>query len=127
MSSTQSRRATTLSISLPPKLASEVSVRVESGLYTSASELIREALRMLLRSEAGQLSDPLGQNPSRLPDSAVRFASASALMDAGLAMREQKGAPLRTQLQTLSDSQETGPGIRIANDRLSKLKIDEPS
>ncbi len=127
MSSTQSRRATTLSISLPPKLASEVSVRVESGLYTSASELIREALRMLLRSEAGQLRDPLGQDTPRLPDSAVRFASASSLMDAGLAMREQKGEPTKTRLQTLSDVQETGPGIRIANDRLSKLKIDEPS
>ncbi|MCP5023356.1 MAG: ribbon-helix-helix protein, CopG family [bacterium] len=127
MSSTQSRRATTLSISLPPKLASEVSVRVESGLYTSASELIREALRMLLRSEAGQLRDPLGQDTPQLPDSAVRFASASALMDAGLAMRAQKEEPLKTQLQSLGDAQEAGPGIRIASDRLSKLKIDEPS
>ena len=102
-------------------------MRVEGGLYTSASELIREALRMLLRSEAGQLRDPLGQDTPRLPESAVRFASASALMDAGLAMREQKGEPLKTRLQTLSDAQESGPGIRIANDRLRKIKIDEPS
>ncbi len=35
-----------LNVSLPPELEKRVRLRVESGLYSSASEVIREALRM---------------------------------------------------------------------------------
>jgi len=35
-----------INISLPPELESRVRGHVESGLYTSASEVIREALRL---------------------------------------------------------------------------------
>jgi antitoxin ParD1/3/4 len=37
----------TMNISLTPQLEKLVSDRVKSGLYTSASEVIREALRLL--------------------------------------------------------------------------------
>lgn len=35
-----------LNISLPPELEAQVRKRVDSGLYGSASELVREALRL---------------------------------------------------------------------------------
>lgn len=35
-----------LNISLPPELEAQVRKRVESGLYGSASEVVREALRL---------------------------------------------------------------------------------
>ena len=35
-----------LTISLPPELEAQVRKRVESGLYGSASEVVREALRL---------------------------------------------------------------------------------
>ena len=35
-----------INVSLPPELESRVRRHVESGLYTSASEVIREALRL---------------------------------------------------------------------------------
>lgn len=35
-----------LNISLPPELESQVRKRLESGLYGSASEVVREALRL---------------------------------------------------------------------------------
>lgn len=37
----------TMNISLPPELENRVRQRVESGLYGSASEVVREALRLL--------------------------------------------------------------------------------
>jgi antitoxin ParD1/3/4 len=44
-------KATTLSISLPQELARFIREKVEAGTYSSASEVIREALRLLM---AGQ-------------------------------------------------------------------------
>ena len=37
----------TMNVSLPPQLFQAVKERVESGAYTSASEVVREALRLL--------------------------------------------------------------------------------
>lgn len=46
------KRAVTLSVSLTPEMAAEIQRRVRSGMYGSASELVRDALRHLLQSEA---------------------------------------------------------------------------
>lgn len=43
-----------INISLPPELERRVRQRVESGLYGSASEVVREALRLLDRYEASR-------------------------------------------------------------------------
>jgi antitoxin ParD1/3/4 len=43
----------TMNISLTPQLEKLVNDRVESGLYTSASEVIREALRLLDSRDRG--------------------------------------------------------------------------
>ena len=40
-----------MNISLPPNLEKMVKKKVEMGLYASASEVIREALRLLEREE----------------------------------------------------------------------------
>lgn len=45
-----------INISLPPELERRVRQRVESGLYGSASEVVREALRLLDRYEASRQS-----------------------------------------------------------------------
>lgn len=44
-------KATTLSISLPQELARFIREKVETGTYTSASEVIREALRLLMNGQ----------------------------------------------------------------------------
>ncbi len=43
-----------MNISLTPELAHQVEERVASGLYTSASEVVREALRLFLHFEAAR-------------------------------------------------------------------------
>ena len=45
------RRTPTLSISLTPELLAAVNTRIASGLYTTASEVIREALRHFLADD----------------------------------------------------------------------------
>jgi len=131
MSPKKDRRAVTLSISMTPELSLEVSSRVESGLYTSASELLREALRLLIRTESSlrQVPDP---QPSDGAFSVTRFAEASELMDLGLEMQAEKirltnpelsPAGVLARLEELAAAQETGPGLRVAADRLASLKI----
>lgn len=40
-----------MNVSLTPELESWIQAKVESGLYSSASEVVREALRLLAREE----------------------------------------------------------------------------
>lgn len=121
------RRAITLSISLTPELSELVSERVQGGLYTSASELVREALRLLFRTErdAEELR----------PLSAARLEIAAELMETGLAIREQKvrsaepglsDEEVRDRIRALDAEAEAGPGLRISPERLQKLKLREP-
>ena len=130
MSSKNDRRAVTLSISLTPELAAEIGSRVESGLYTSASELLREALRLLIRADRIREAQPQrldGDSPSL-----ARFRDASDLMDFGLELQAEqlrRAAPelsreeALARVQALADSQAAGPGLRIATDRLEQLRI----
>jgi len=43
-----------ISISLTPELVSLIKAKVDSGLYTSTSEVVREALRLLERTDREQ-------------------------------------------------------------------------
>lgn len=131
-------RTSTLSISLTEELAGAISDRVQSGLYTSASELIREALRLLLKVEVLQRS----RLEHRLPVAAIegetgiamRFATAIELFDLGASLREMRllrGASdssdekLQSRQRLEEEESEAGPGLRVAPDRLAKLKVDE--
>jgi len=126
------RRAVTLSISITPELHAEVASRVDSGLYTSASELVREALRLLLRTEREGDRFREAQIGDSSP-STTRFGEAGALMDLGLRMRVEKlrraepelsPAEVLARLSGLADAQEAGPGLRIAADRLEELRLE---
>lgn len=124
MAQRKKRPAATLSISLTPELAAEVSSRVESGLYTSASELIRCALRLLLQSETVSYV-------AETPLSVQRFESASRLMEAGRELQARKAAQgggdeVLARLRALAEEQEVGPGLRLAPERLRRLKLDGP-
>jgi len=132
------RRTSTLSISLPPELAGAIAERVQSGLYTSASELIREALRLLLKVEAAQraqLERLAGDAADAgLSAAALRFATTMHLFDLGTALRHEKllladqgtgAAERKDRLDRLDEEQETGPGLRLAPERLAKLKLGE--
>ena len=48
-----------MNVSLTPQLEKIVRDKVESGLYSSASEVVREALRLMDRCEQEQLSERL--------------------------------------------------------------------
>lgn len=126
MAQKDDRRSTTLSISLTPELASEVSTRVESGLYVSASELVREALRLLLAVEQRRNELPLRAS--------ARLETATQLQCLGLAMtaqrlrREEAGlteAELRARIHALADDDDTD-GLRAAPERLKRLQLHGP-
>ena len=132
------RRTSTLSISLPHELAEAISERVRSGLYTSASELIREALRLLLRVEEAQRSQlervAGAAVAGGLSSEAMRFATTMQLHDLGMAICEEKlrhaegglaEEAARDRLRRLKEQQEAGPGLRIAPERLAKLELRE--
>jgi antitoxin ParD1/3/4 len=51
MLSSVQRRTKTMNVSLTPELEQYVSKKVESGLYQTASEVIREGLRLLREKE----------------------------------------------------------------------------
>jgi antitoxin ParD1/3/4 len=116
------RRTTTLSISLTPELAAEIAERVRSGLYTSASELLREALRLFLKVEALHQERTAAGTEREQSPAARRLASALELFDLGRALdRAEAEARPRQGEEEL----ETGPGLRLAPERLERLTLRE--
>ena len=49
-----------ISISLTPELVGLIKTKVESGRYASTSEVVREALRLLERSDAREMEATAG-------------------------------------------------------------------
>lgn len=110
------RRATTLSISVTPELAREISRRVDSGLYSSASELIREALRLLLRLERGTEPSAEGRRLDealRLHEEALSFPRGGGN---GLSEDEH-----RARMAELSLERELHEGVRLAPERTERI------
>jgi len=52
-------KPTTMNVSLSPELARFVRAKVECGLYASASEVVREALRRLVGDQNGTVENIL--------------------------------------------------------------------
>ncbi len=96
-----SRRSVTLSISLTPELMSTVNSKINSGLYTYASELIREALRLLLHDQHDQESG----SPKELAKHEPVSERLTGILDAsrlGAGLHDQK---LRRQMPHLTESE----------------------
>lgn len=54
-----------MNVSLTPELEQYIRHKVDSGLYGNASEVVREALRLLVGQEAGSASQSRRQPPQR--------------------------------------------------------------
>lgn len=70
-----------MNVSLTPDLERFVREKVDSGLYNSASEVVREALRLLVARERDEASYRVGEEPSATyapprEDASLRAASA---------------------------------------------------
>jgi len=54
-----------MNVSLTPKLETYIKGKVASGLYNNASEVIREALRLLLEREGNSSPKPIRKGPRK--------------------------------------------------------------
>ena len=85
-----------LNVSLPPELESRVRAHVESGLYSSASEVIREALRLFEAYQAvrtaslAALQDDIGRGVADIGAGRVREVDFADLKRQGRALRAEK-------------------------------------
>lgn len=77
-----------MNISLTPKLEEMVKSRVNSGLYNSASEVIREALRLLDRQEytlkMEKIRTHLAEGEEQADRSEFSAATAKSIIKKGL-------------------------------------------
>lgn len=90
MAKLDERRTPTLSISLTQELLAAVEARVESGLYTSASELLREALRLFLEVEHARHTKLRESGAATRGSLVDRLATTFELFDFGTAVTTHK-------------------------------------
>ena len=133
MAKLDDRRTPTLSISLTPELLAAVDARVKSGLYTSASELLRESLRLFLQVEQARQAKLPGPGPAR-DALADRLATTFELFDFGAAVQAHK---LRSAEPGISDEEverrvlaaaeavESDDVIRPSPERLKRLRMSD--
>ncbi len=82
-----------LNVSLPPELENRVRQHVESGLYSSASEVIREALRLFEAYQGVQaaklaaLKTDIAQGVADIDAGRVREVSVSSIKERGREIR----------------------------------------
>ncbi len=122
------RRTPTLSISLTPELMAAIEARVESGLYTSASELVREALRLFVQVEHARQSVLRESSPGR-EALAERLARTFELFDFGAAVQAQKlrqagigEGEIEERRLASSAAVEADAVIRPSSERLARLR-----
>ena len=127
------RRTPTLSISLTPELMVGVDARVRSGLYTSASELFREALRLFLQVEQARLAKLAAPGSTRDDQLAERLATTFELFDFGVALQVHKlrqaepgigDEQIRQRILAASEATEGDHVIRSSAERLRQLRVE---
>lgn len=85
--------AMSLNVSLPPELENRVRQHVESGLYSSSSEVIREALRLfeayqgIQAASLAALHADIAQGVADVNAGRVREVSMSSIKERGRAIR----------------------------------------
>ena len=134
-----------MNVSLTPDLERFVREKVDSGLYNSASEVVREALRLLVarakeeiaqQADARQLaSSAPRQNSPSLDEAAARFREGLGLLRLSYSLMEQNvrrqqpgasEAEIEERLATWkaeADWAEEAPGyLERSPERLEKLR-----
>jgi len=115
-----------MNVSLTAELEQYIRRKVKSGLYGNASEVVREALRLLVgREEAGGLSQSLRQ-PPRVDDIDTQLRALEApLRERGLAALAIFGSTVRGTARPDSDVDvliDIVPGVRFSLVDLASVK-----
>ena len=92
-----------MNVSLTPALEQYIRRKVESGLYSNASEVVREALRLLVGQETGGAGQPRREAPRRQTLDAELKALEKPLRERGLAALALFGSTARGASRPDSD------------------------
>lgn len=121
MSSTSKSKP--ISISLPPVMLKEMSRRIEGGLYSSTSELIREALRFYFAEHitAGSIQTTEGGNRIK---SALELGDLSNKLEQSMLTNDPSAHSqrARTKLLDIVTASQEDNVLKISEERLRKLK-----
>jgi putative addiction module CopG family antidote len=107
----------TMNVSLTPELERYVRRKVASGLYNNASELIREALRLLVEREGAPIRRHTRQPPRKEQVLAKLAALEKPLRERGLASLALFGSVVRGSARGDSDIDilvDVSPGARFS-------------
>jgi putative addiction module CopG family antidote len=135
MARSDDRRTPTLSVSLTPELVAAVDARVRSGMYSSPSEVLREALRLLLQVEPARTIGHAAAE-RRPPTPADRLSTTFELIDFGTAVHAHKlrraepditDDELQRRRLAAAEAIETDDVIRPAPERLARLRVSGAS
>jgi hypothetical protein len=106
-----------MNVSLTPELEQYIRRKVDSGLYSNASEVVREALRLLVGRETGSASQPRRQPPQIDSIHAELKALEKPLRDRGLAALALFGSIARGTARPDSDVDvlvDVAPDVRFS-------------
>lgn len=92
-----------MNVSLTPELEQYIRRKVDSGLYGNASEVVREALRLLVGHEAGVARRPRTEPPQNQSVHAELKALERPLRERGLAALSLFGSTVRGTARPDSD------------------------
>jgi putative addiction module CopG family antidote len=92
-----------MNISLTPKLEEFVRDKVASGLYGNASELVREALRLLVARDTASAKSPQPATPVRADVLEKILALKKVLRERGIESISLFGSLVRNEAQAGSD------------------------
>jgi predicted nucleotidyltransferase len=92
-----------VNVSLTPELEQYIRRKVDSGLYSNASEVVREALRLLVGQDAGRGSCPRRESPQSESIHAELRGLERPLRDRGLTALALFGSTVRGTTRPDSD------------------------
>jgi len=106
-----------MNVSLTPELERYIRRKVDSGLYGNASEVVREALRLLVGHETGGAGRSPGESPQSESIRAELKALEEPLRERGLAALALFGSTARGTARPNSDIDvliDVAPGVRFS-------------
>lgn len=106
-----------MNVSLTPELEQYIRSKVESGLYSNASEVVREALRLLVGREPGSAKQSYSEPPQRESVHAELKALEKPLRERGLTALALFGSTARGTSRADSDVDvliDVAPDVRFS-------------